>query len=467
MPSEKQAQTVFDHKLIERYDVAGPRYTSYPTAVQFSHEFGPDDYLHAVQRSNEDMLPVPLSLYVHLPFCATVCYYCACTKIITRNRAHAARYLKRLFVEIERQGALFAPDRVVKQIRWGGGTPTFFSGEQMRELMAKTERHFSLVAKEDGEFSIEIDPRTVTDATLKLLRELGFNRISMGVQDFDRNVQQAVNRLQPKEQTLSVLRSARNEGFKSINMDLIYGLPCQTVGSFRRTIDAVIAAEPDRVSLFNYAHLPGRFKTQRQIDENLLPAPETKLEILQLCVEKLTAAGYVYIGMDHFAKPEDELALACGAKTMTRNFQGYSTHGDCDLIGLGMSAIGKVDNCYAQNAKTLKQYYGQIDAGHLAITAGIELSNDDSLRRDVINHLICDFAVDFAAIEARHGITFQTYFAAELRRMQTMADDSLVEISPGAIRVESRGRMLIRNICMVFDAYLHDAQQQANFASTI
>jgi oxygen-independent coproporphyrinogen III oxidase len=467
MPTKIQAQTVFDRNLIERYDVAGPRYTSYPTAVQFSQEFDVGDYLSAVLRSNEDILPASLSLYVHLPFCDTVCYYCACNKIITRNRVHAASYLDRLFVEIERQGALFAPDRVVKQVHWGGGTPTFFSGDQMRELMATLQRNFSLVPANEGEFSIEIDPRTVTDATLRLLKEIGFNRISMGVQDFDERVQKAVNRLQPKEQTLSVLRTARDEGFKSVSMDLIYGLPCQTVDSFGATIDAVIAAGPDRISVFNYAHLPGRFKTQRQIDETLLPTPDTKLEILQRCVEDLLDAGYVYLGMDHFAKPEDELALAHRGKTMTRNFQGYSTHGDCDLIGLGLSAIGKVDNCYAQNAKTLEDYYDRIDAGKLALTAGIELTDEDILRRDVINHLICDFAVDFATIETRHGIKFQTHFAVEMGRLQAMAQDGLVNISPGEIRVEARGRLLIRNICMVFDAYLQDTKQRATFSKAI
>lgn len=465
MPAKSEA--VFDRELIERYDVAGPRYTSYPTAIQFSPEFGNVEYLEAVQRSNGDVVPASLSLYVHLPFCDTVCYYCACNKIITRNRDHAARYLDRLRIEIERQGRLFASDRVVRQIHWGGGTPTFFSAEQMRDLMTVIGRNFPLVPAGEGEFSIEIDPRTVNDATLHVLREIGFNRISMGVQDFDETVQKAVNRIQPKAQTLAVLQTAWREGFKSVSMDLIYGLPCQTVDSFARTLDAVVAAAPDRLSVFNYAHLPQRFKTQRQIDEALLPSPEAKLEILQLCVEKLLDAGYVYVGMDHFAKPDDDLAVAHQARTMTRNFQGYSTHGDCDLIGLGLSAIGKVDNCYAQNAKTLEEYYALIDAGGLAIKAGIELSREDIMRRDVINHLICDFALDFAVVEARHGIEFERHFAAELHRLQPMASDGLVSISPTSIVVEPRGRMLIRNICMIFDAYLNESAPRTNFSRAI
>jgi len=460
-------ETVFDRELIERYDVAGPRYTSYPTAVQFCEDFGNRDYLNAVRRSNEDILPAGLSLYVHLPFCDTVCYYCACNKIITNNRDHAARYLDRLSAEIALQGALFAPDRVVRQIHWGGGTPTFFSVDQMRDLMTTTARHFVFARPEEREFSIEIDPRTVTGETLGALREIGFNRISMGVQDFDRDVQKAVNRLQPKEQTLSILSAARAHGFDSVSMDLIYGLPCQTIDSFEATLEAVIAAGPDRLSVFNYAHLPARFKTQRQIDESLLPSAETKLGILQLCIEKLQGEGYVYLGMDHFAKPDDDLAIAYAARTMTRNFQGYSTHGDCDLIGLGLSAIGKVDDCYAQNEKTLDEYYERIDAGELAIVTGIELTAEDIIRREVINYLICDFAVDFAAVEARRGISFQQYFAPELERLQAMADDGLVTVFRDSIRIEPPGRMLIRNICMVFDAYLEDARKQATFSKAI
>ncbi len=467
MSTNSEAQTLFDRGLIERYNVAGPRYTSYPTAVQFSPEFTSDDYLSAVERSNEDIQPAPLSLYVHLPFCDTVCYYCACNKIITRNRTHAAGYLDRLFVEIERQGALFPPERRVKQIHWGGGTPTFFSDEQMKELMAVTKRHFSLASAKEGEYSIEIDPRTVSAETLAVLAEIGFNRISMGVQDFDGNVQKAVNRIQPKEQTLSVLRAARHEGFQSVSMDLIYGLPCQTTASFSETLDAVIAAAPDRLSVFNYAHLPERFKTQRQIDQNLLPSPATKLEILQLCVENLLAAGYLYIGMDHFAKPDNELALAHSAKTITRNFQGYSTHGDCDLIGLGMSAIGKVDNCYAQNAKSIADYYAGIDAGGLPLTGGIELSAEDILRRDVINHLICDFALDVEAIETRHGIRFWSHFEPESQRLEPMTKDGLLSISPAFIEVAPPGRLLIRNICMVFDTYLDAAGQLGKFSRAI
>lgn len=459
-------RVVFDAGLIQRYDVAGPRYTSYPTAVQFHTGFDADRYFAAAAQASAGASQPPLSLYVHLPFCDTVCFYCACNKIITKNRAHATPYLDALQGEIALQGRLFGRDRIVDQLHWGGGTPTFISHEQMRLLMDDTRRHFNLRDDDRGEYSIEVDPREVRDGTLKLLRELGFNRLSMGVQDFDPAVQQAVNRIQSETQTLAVLAEARALGFRSINMDLIYGLPRQTVQSFARTLERIVAAGPDRLSVFNYAHMPELFKTQRQIDAAELPSAQTKLEILQLTIERLTGAGYQYIGMDHFARPEDELAVAQRGGTLYRNFQGYSTHADCDLIGLGVSAIGRVGATYSQNHKTIGAYQAAIAAGRLALWRGIALDRDDVLRRHVIMSLICHFQLDLRDVETRFGIVFADYFAPELAQLRIMARDGLLRLTAGTIEVEPAGVLLIRNICMVFDKYLRQ-QQPARYSKVI
>ncbi|MGE0483871.1 MAG: oxygen-independent coproporphyrinogen III oxidase [Gammaproteobacteria bacterium] len=444
----------FDAELIGRYDRQGPRYTSYPTAVQFHDDFGAAEYRESVAHSNGAPMPAPLSLYFHIPFCATVCYYCACNKVVTKNRAHAAPYLDSLCREIELQAALFDADREVTQLHWGGGTPTFLAPDQMARLMAQTRARFNLVDDAAGEFSIEIDPRTVDADGIRNLRALGFNRLSLGVQDFDERVQRAVNRIQPESQTLAIMAAARTAGFRSISVDLIYGLPFQTVASFERTLERVIAAAPDRLSIFNYAHLPAMFKVQRQIDESALPAAPIKLEILKRSIERLGAAGYVYIGMDHFARPGDELARAQVEGHLTRNFQGYSTHGGCDIVGFGMSSIGSVDDCYAQNERTLEAYRARIDTGQLAIARGVSLTADDRLRRAAINELVCHFALDTQTFGAAHGVDFWSYFRAEHAPLRAMADDGLLELSTRAIRVLPRGRLLIRNICMVFDAYL-------------
>ncbi|MEQ8663929.1 MAG: oxygen-independent coproporphyrinogen III oxidase [Gammaproteobacteria bacterium] len=448
------SRIVFDADLIRRYDAQGPRYTSYPTAVQFHDGFGEVDYRAAIAASNAEPLPAPLSLYVHIPFCATVCYYCACNKVITANRARALPYLERLHVEIARQGALFDADRPVDQLHWGGGTPTFLSHAQMRALMEVTRAHFNLHEDDSGEYSIEIDPRTVDAAAVAHLRALGFNRLSLGVQDFDPRVQRAVNRVQSEADTIAVIEAARACGFRSVSIDLIYGLPHQDVESFTRTLDRVIECTPDRLSIFNYAHLPQMFKTQRQIDERVLPSAASKLAILERTVARLIAAGYVYIGMDHFARPGDELALAQANGRLTRNFQGYSTHGGCDIVGLGMSSIGNVGSCYAQNARTLDDYCAAIDAGGLAVVKGVELSGEDRLRRAAITQLICHFEIDAAAFGAAHGIDFWRHFGAERAALATMAGDGLVALDDAGIRVLPAGRLLIRNICMVFDAYL-------------
>ena len=449
---------LFNPALLAKYDKAGPRYTSYPTAVQFHEGFTETQYQEQAQASNAKARP--LSLYVHIPFCDTVCFYCACNRIITKNRRHALPYLEHLQREIAMQGALFNRERPVTQLHWGGGTPTFISAAQMRELMQITGEHFTLLNDDSGEYSIEVDPRETESGTMHLLRELGFNRLSLGVQDFDAAVQQAVNRLQSRELTLQVMESARELGFHSVSVDLIYGLPLQTVASFTRTIDDIIAQNPDRISVFNYAHLPDLFKTQRQIDAGALPAPEVKLEILHTVIERLTAAGYVYIGMDHFAKPEDELARAQQAGTLYRNFQGYSTHADCDLIGLGATSIGMVGNSYNQNLKNLEDYYARLDQGKLAIFRGVQLDADDVLRRAVITALICHFALDFTAIERQYQIDFASYFANELAELAAMQADGLLELSASAIKVLAPGRLLIRNICMVFDRYLRQQREQ-------
>jgi oxygen-independent coproporphyrinogen-3 oxidase len=455
----------FDLDLIRRYDQSGPRYTSYPTAVEFHDGFGEPEYRAACARSNQ--AGRPLSLYFHIPFCDTVCFYCACNKVATKDRSRAQPYLDRVYRELELQASLFGAGRQVEQLHWGGGTPTFISRDQMSELMDNTRRWFDLAADDVGEYSIEIDPREADAVTVALLRRLGFNRMSLGVQDFDPRVQKAVNRIQSEAETLAVLEAARAEGFRSISIDLIYGLPHQTVAGFERTLQRVVEFAPDRLSVFNYAHLPKRFMPQRRIDEADLPAPQVKLDILQATGQRLGEAGYVYIGMDHFARPDDELALAQQNGTLYRNFQGYSTHAECDLIGVGVTSIGKVDNTYAQNRRTLDEYYADIDAGHLAVFRGIELSRDDEIRRDVITRVICNFFLDYADVERAWGIDFGAYFANALPRLEPMRRDGLLELDAEGIRVLPRGRLLIRNICMVFDAYLDAKQGPVGFSKVI
>ena len=458
-----QQTPIFDRALIRRYDHQGPRYTSYPTAVQFTDTFGVPEYRACALQTNEDPIPAPLSLYFHIPFCATVCFYCACNKVITANRAHSVRYLQSLYREIEQQGALFDRNRPVSQLHWGGGTPTFLSGDQMQALMAATRRHFTLLDDDSGEYSIEIDPRTVDADRIRLLRDLGFNRLSLGVQDFDAEVQRAVNRVQSESQIRDVIDSARDSGFGSVSIDLIYGLPFQSVSSFDRTLDRVVAAAPDRLSVFNYAHLPHLFKTQRQIDEKALPPAEVKLQILQRAIERLTDAGYVYIGMDHFARPEDELAVAQREGKLSRNFQGYATHGHCDIVGMGVSAISRVGDSYSQNERELARYQQRVDDEGLAVFRGIELTADDLVRRAVIMQLICHFELDTTAIESRYGIEFASYFESELRRLAPMQADGLIDLEKGRLRVLPPGRLLIRNVCMVFDHYLGtDLARHAN-----
>jgi oxygen-independent coproporphyrinogen-3 oxidase len=457
----------FDAELIRRYDRSGPRYTSYPTAVQFHEKFGAEHYADIARKTNEHPNPRPLSLYFHIPFCARVCFYCACNKHVTKNRAKAVPYLDHLYREITAEGQLFAPQRVVDQLHWGGGTPTFLNTEQMTTLMRVTAEHFNLRDDDEGEFSIEIDPREVDLDTIPFLREIGFNRMSVGVQDFDLKVQKAVNRLQSEEHTLAVINEAKRTGFRSMNIDLIYGLPFQTVERFARTLERVIAAEPDRLSVFNYAHLPERFKPQRRINAAELPEPSEKLAILQLIIARLTEAGYVYIGMDHFAKPDDELAIAQRNGSLYRNFQGYSTHADCDLVAMGTTAISALGNSYSQNVRELQEYYRRIDNGELAVFRGFQLSEDDRLRQRIIRELICHFTLDINAIEDRFGIDFGAYFAAQLDTLRVMEADELLTLTSDTLRVLPKGRLLIRNICMVFDRYLAHAPTPERFSKVI
>ena len=446
---------VFDLDLIDKYDQSGPRYTSYPTAVQFTDTFGEEQYRKAALDSNAS--GNPLSLYFHIPFCDTVCFYCACNKIATKDRSRAGDYLERLFSEIAMQGELFDKNRTVDQLHWGGGTPTFLSPQQMRDLMRVTGEHFNLRDNDTGEYSIEIDPREADRETVKLLRDIGFNRMSLGVQDYDARVQKAVNRIQSREITETVLFAARDEGFRSISIDLIYGLPFQTVEGFRTTLEAVLEARPDRLSVFNYAHLPKMFKPQRRINEEDLPTASEKLDILQMVSETLADAGYLFIGMDHFARPDDELAIAQRDGTLYRNFQGYSTHSNCDLVGLGVTSIGMVGPTYNQNLRDINDYHAAIDAGRLPIQRGLELSREDRLRRDVITRLICHFRLDMQQLGEEWDIDFHAHFASELQRLDAMAQDGLLSLGDRHIEIAAKGRFLIRNICMVFDAYLGES----------
>jgi oxygen-independent coproporphyrinogen-3 oxidase len=442
---ESVTQLLVDMELIRQLDKNGPRYTSYPTADRFIETFEAKSYSQWVAKREIGGVDLPLSLYIHMPFCNTLCFYCACNKVITKDRSKSAEYVRYLIKEMAMQAMLLGPDQVIEQLHFGGGTPTFLSDDEIRRVMVSIRQHFRLV--EDGEYSIEIDPRKVSDETIALLSEVGFNRISIGVQDFDDEVQRAVNRIQSEEETLRVIHAARANGFKSVSIDLIYGLPKQTLKGFGVTLDKIIAANPDRLSIYNYAHMPTIFKPQRRIHEEDLPAPQVKLDILDMAVKKLTNAGYVYIGMDHFAKPEDELAVAQREGRLHRNFQGYSTHSDCDLLALGLSAIGKIGSTYSQNYRELEDYYEALD-------------------RDVLP-IMRHFELDKESFSATYQIDFNGYFATELGELREYEREGLLVISPRSIRVTPKGRMLIRNICMVFDKYLRTRQEHALYSKVI
>lgn len=455
-----EQQLVFDTDLLARYDVSGPRYTSYPTAPQFDERFNEQAYRETITDSNGDFLARPLSIYIHIPFCNTVCYYCGCNKIVTKDRSKALDYLTHIHKEIAMQAEMFDGDRIVKQIHLGGGTPTFIDNAGLAMLMNELHAHFPIAEDDTGEYSIEIDPREADEQTIEMLRDIGFNRLSIGVQDLDKSVQLAVNRVQTEKETFAVIDAARANGFRSVSIDLMYGLPNQSLDSFKRTLDRVIQALPDRLSLFNYAHMPTFFKPQRRINEVDLPSAVTKLAILKQSSEQLQAAGYVYIGMDHFARPDDELAIAQREGKLQRNFQGYSTHGDCDLLALGVTAIGRTQNSFSQNHRDIDKYYKALDAGHLPVFRGMSLSKEDRVRGCVIQELICHFYFDFDVISQRFDIHFKDYFAKELGALQSMQEDGLLQITKNAIEVLPIGRLLIRNICMMFDTYLQKSSQQ-------
>src|SRR5499427_8059960 len=456
---------VFDPELIRKYGGSGPRYTSYPTADRFVEAFNAAAYAHWLENRNVGGVVRPLALYVHLPFCDTICYYCACNKIITKDHGRSAKYIKHLGREIRLVAARLGEDRAVAQMHWGGGSPTFLSEAELAELMGMIRSEFRLDPA--GEYAIEVDPRKVGEEKIALLASLGFNRLSLGVQDVDPEVQKAVHRIQPIDETRQVVVAARRNGFKSVNMDLIYGLPKQTPQSFSRTLEAVVALDPDRIALYSYAHLPAVFKPQRRILDADLPAPEAKLEILVRSIERLRGAGYVYIGMDHFAKPGDDLAVAQRQGRLTRNFQGYSSSGDSDIIGLGVSAIGKVGPVYAQNVKTLEEYYARVENGEIPVMRGIELTPDDLARRAVIQALACHFEVSKEAISIAHLVDFDRTFAEELAELKEMERESLVALDGEWITVTPRGRLLVRAVCAVFDRYLRSGRGRARYSKLI
>jgi len=455
----------FDSDLIRKYDRTGPRYTSYPTADRFTEAFTAEHLVNALLNRDAEGAPQPLSLYVHVPFCNTICYYCACNKVVTKDHGRSAKYIRYLGKEVAILSALVNSQAPVKQLHWGGGTPTFLSADEMTLLMRVLRDNFTF--DHDAELSIEIDPRTVTDAKIALLAELGFNRMSLGVQDFDPDVQKAVNRIQSEAETRAVLDAARAIGFRSLNVDLIYGLPRQSLSGFDVTLDKVLRGTPDRIALYSYAHVPQLFKPQRRISESELPSPDTKLAILERAIEKLTGAGYVHIGMDHFARPDDELAIARREGKLQRNFQGYSTHPDCDLLAFGISAIGKVGTTYSQNVRTLDDYYDRLDADALPCFRGWQLSADDLLRREVIQALMCQFSVSFKQVEDANAIAFHEYFATELGALKPLAEDGLIEIASDAITVTPRGRLLVRSVAMVFDRYLLEQREHARYSRVI
>jgi len=452
-------------ELLRRFDVSGPRYTSYPTADRFVEAFGPDTYQGWLYKRVLAGQPRPLSLYVHLPFCQSICYYCGCNKVITKDHGRSARYVRYLQREMALAAESLSNARQVVQVHWGGGTPNFLNRQEMTALVGATREHFQLDPR--GEYSIEVDPRWLELDAIELLAQLGFNRMSLGVQDFDPLVQQAINRIQSEAQTRAVIEGARRAGFRSVNLDLIYGLPKQNVIGFSRTLEKVVDAAPDRVALYNYAHLPAVFKPQRRIAEADLPSPDAKLQLLALAIRRLGEAGYVHIGMDHFARPQDDLAVAQRQGRLHRNFQGYSTHADTDLLGFGISAIGQVGPTYSQNVKTLDEYYDRLDAGLLPVMRGVELTADDLVRRELIQCLMCHFEVPIEALEVAHLIDFRRYFERELDDLAPFREAGMLTLDSQWLSVTPLGRYFVRNICMVFDRYLREGRERARYSKVV
>ena len=459
--------SVITPELLTRFDVPGPRYTSYPTADRFVEAFGEADYLQALDQRKNSALgkATPLSLYVHIPFCESLCYYCACNKIITKHKDRAENYLRYLTREVELHTAHLGAGQSVSQLHLGGGTPTFLSDDELRELMHMLRRHFDFVP--GGEYSVEVDPRTVDEKRLAVLAELGFNRLSFGVQDFDPAVQKAVHRVQPAQQVFDLVAAARRLGFESVNVDLIYGLPLQTPESFDRTLAQVNELRPDRIALYAYAHLPERFKPQRRIHAAELPSGGAKVAMLSRSLDAFTEAGYVYIGMDHFALPEDSLAVAKRQGRLHRNFQGYSTQADCDLIALGVSSIGRVGATYSQNAKTMEEYCDLLDQGHLPVVRGLALTRDDLIRRAVIMALMCQGQLQLESINLAWLVEFKKYFAAELVHLEAMQSQGLVQVTDSSIQVTPMGWFFVRGVAMVFDRYVQADRNRARFSKII
>lgn len=452
-------------EMLQKYDVSGPRYTSYPTADRFVEAFTESAYKIALEQRRVGVLALPLSIYVHIPFCESLCFFCACNKIVTKHHERSVEYLRYLSREIDMHITHLGAGQTISQLHLGGGSPTFFSDAELSELMSMIRRNFVLA--EGGEYSIEVDPRTVNDERLAHLRELGFNRLSFGVQDFDEEVQKAVHRIQPAEQVFSLVETARRLEFESVNVDLIYGLPKQTPESFARTLAQIVDLRPDRIALYAYAHLPERFKPQRRISEYELPAASAKISMLSDALEALIGAGYVYVGMDHFALPDDALAIAKRQGRLHRNFQGYSTQPDCDLISLGVSAIGRVGATYSQNAKTLEEYYDYIDRGRFPVVRGLALSRDDLVRRAVIMAIMCQGQLQYESIELAYMIDFKSYFASELLALQALQDNGMVVLEDSGLQVTEMGWFFVRAVAMLFDRHLQTDRNRARFSKII
>ncbi len=443
---------LINQKLLSKYDVSAPRYTSYPSALQFSGEFAEKGFVNCAIQSNSQC-DKDLSLYFHIPFCAHLCFYCGCSKILTKNKSKGREYLDYLLLEVAMRGSYFSPTREVTQLHLGGGTPTFLTIDQIKELLDTVARNFNVPSKPEKDFSIEIDPRTVTPEYIRKLKNVGFNRISIGVQDFDPAVQRAIHRVQPEGMTTSIIDAAWDAGFDSINLDLIYGLPLQTVSGFLQTIWKVIDVDPDRISLFNYAHMPELFPAQQRIKRQELPQANEKLEMFTLSAQTLLSCGYELIGMDHFAKSSDSLVTALNNGKMQRNFQGYSTHGNCDLVGMGLTSISNVGGCFSQNTKDLKTYYAAVSNNCLPIERGYLLNDDDRLRGDIIDSLMCRGKVIFRDIESTHAIDFTDYFSQEMRSLQPLMEDGLITINREKISITLQGKPLVRYVCTKFDRY--------------
>ena len=462
---QKLGLTPITTSLLQKFDVNGPRYTSYPTADRFVEAFTENAYKEALEQRRLHPINQPLSIYVHIPFCESLCFYCACNKIVTKHHERSREYLDYLKKEIDLHLDYLGQKQVVSQLHLGGGSPTFFSDEEIKELFNKLKEVF--VLNPQGKYSIEVDPRTVDSKRLKRLKEIGFNRLSFGVQDFNPDVQKAVHRVQPFDQVVSLMNDAHEDGYESINMDLIYGLPLQTPETFNETLDQVISLKPDRIALYAYAHLPQRFKPQRRIHEDDIPPAKNKITMLSLAIEKFLENGYIYVGMDHFALPTDSLAIAKRQGRLHRNFQGYSTQPDCDIIALGVSAIGRVGANYNQNAKELEDYYDHLNHRRFPIIKGLALSKDDIVRRAVIMEIMCQGRLDYQSIELAYLINFKEYFSSEMNLLRNFQEKDFIDLDDSGIQVTDTGWFFVRAIAMIFDRYLQLDQNRTRFSKIL